>query len=144
MKINITKGLFRLWIVGSVVFVICTYLSFYSEIRDDFRRAQEFDWSTAQAVKPLPPNVPPPPSGYTYVGKMPAAGGNTDKPQEIEIDPNSIRPLTSAPDPFALHPWINVAIVSALAFGVPLTVLVLGWALLWAFSGFRTTSMLEN
>jgi hypothetical protein len=36
------------------------------------------------------------------------------------------------------HPWKGVITAAAVAFGVPLMVLGLGWSLLWALSGFRT------
>ena len=34
------------------------------------------------------------------------------------------------------NPWTSVGTVAAIAFGIPLAVLVLGASLVWAFSGF--------
>jgi hypothetical protein len=34
------------------------------------------------------------------------------------------------------NPWTSVREVAAIAFGVPLVVLILGASLVWAFSGF--------
>jgi hypothetical protein len=38
-----------------------------------------------------------------------------------------------------IHPWESAAKVASLGFGVPLAALVLGWSLVWAFSGFRSS-----
>jgi hypothetical protein len=35
------------------------------------------------------------------------------------------------------HPWRLLCGTSLVAAGVPLSVLALGWSLLWAFSGFK-------
>jgi hypothetical protein len=37
-----------------------------------------------------------------------------------------------------VHPWESVAKAAGVALGLPLATLVVGWSLLWAFSGFRS------
>ena len=37
------------------------------------------------------------------------------------------------------HPWTSLGVLTLVAFGVPVTVLVFGRALLWAADGFRAT-----
>jgi hypothetical protein len=39
MQMNIRKGLLRLWIVGSILFVICVFAVSYSSLREHFRIA---------------------------------------------------------------------------------------------------------
>jgi hypothetical protein len=35
-----------------------------------------------------------------------------------------------------VHPWESAGKVAGVAFGIPLVALLVGWSLLWAFSGF--------
>jgi hypothetical protein len=78
---NWRRGLFRLWIVGTVLFVIAVAFISYGDIKG------EFD-AVAYVIEPTP------------------------------------------------APWETLGWWAAIAFGIPLAVLVLGASLVWAFSGF--------
>jgi hypothetical protein len=111
---NLRRGLFRLWIVGSALFVLAVAFLNYSDIEEEFE--------DAASVILLP--VPDP-----EVIKRFQEGSL--KPV---TDPALIKRLERTPSP-----WASVGRVAAIAFGIPLAVLVLGSSLLWALSGFAVT-----
>ena len=66
--------------------------------------------------------------------------------EQLEAAPN--RPLSEWTDEELLKawwrnnpraPWVSVARVAGIAFGIPLAVLILGSSLVWALSGFAVT-----
>jgi hypothetical protein len=40
-----------------------------------------------------------------------------------------------------IRPWTKVMQAAGIALGGPVAVLILGWSLMWAFSGFRHTQL---
>ena len=150
--INIRQGIFRLWIVSSVLFVIGVGAISYGSISEEFRVANT-DWD-AEAAK------------YGGWSLLPAdctkargtAGIDYDASQkdglcwyktedfrrlypeykDVSNSDLSEKLYAKAGRPLEhIHPWHKVMQTAGFAFGVPLAVLALGWSLLWAIAGFR-------
>jgi hypothetical protein len=127
MALRIARGLFRLWIVGTALFVIAVAAVSYSDIKAEFDRPKPNKIFEVQA-----------PDGRTFELKAPdmqtamsmatrlAKDYVPDKPQLSDYD-------VFTPEP---NPWASVATAAGVALGIPLVVLVLGASLAWAFSGF--------
>lgn len=66
---------------------------------------------------------------------------NLPQEEQLKVVQDSNRKLFGVPDAepaeLAPHPWKKVGGLVAFAIGIPLAVLVLGWSVLWALSGFR-------
>jgi hypothetical protein len=114
---NWRRGLFRLWIVGAALFVIAVAFVSYSEIK------QHFD----TALKPTTTFEVQAPDGRTFDIQAP----------DMETAKAMVRTLAEG---FIIdkppNPWATLGMWAAIAFGIPLVVLVLGASLVWAFSGF--------
>jgi hypothetical protein len=73
-------------------------------------------------------------------GCLPVARADLSKLSDAELMALYKKLLLSDADVGrAPHPWVTVGRVAAVAFGVPLVVLILGASLVWAFSGFAAT-----
>ena len=108
---NLRRGLFRLWLVGSVLFVLAVAFVNYSDIEEEFEDA------TSVIFQPVPdPEV------------IKRFQEGTLQPV---TDPALIKRLERTP-----NPWASLARVAAIALGIPLAVLALGASLLWALFGF--------
>jgi hypothetical protein len=150
---NSRRGLFRLWIVGSVMFVIAVAVISYGEIKNQFN-----------AVAP-----PPPPQGseilvpqlcgeargvagvdYSTKRGPPNVFDKFDNPNRYDkcwyamskfrplypeynnlSDYELIQKLYAVP-----NPWATLGVWTIIAVGIPLAALVIGASLAWAFSGF--------
>ena len=152
---NWRRGLFRLWIVGSALFVIAIAFVSYSEIKSQFN---------ADAV-------PPPPQGAemlvpelcgeargdagtdytTQKGQNPGPWDKYAKPDPYDdcwYTMSKFRPLYPEYNNLSdyelsrmlygirVRPWATLGMWASIALGIPLAVLVLGASLVWAFSGF--------
>jgi hypothetical protein len=107
---NWRRGLFRLWIVGSVLFVIAFAVISYSEIKAQFSAARlEAIRSQLDTSRPLPQWTDDELRAYIAMPK--------------QITPTAI-------------PWATLGIWASIAVGIPLAVLIIGASLVWAFSGF--------
>jgi hypothetical protein len=98
-----------LWIVGSALFVIAVASLNYTDIKEEFDDA-------ASATQPV--------TSVDPWAEFPIV------PKPV-TDPALIRRLERTP-----NPWLSLGSLAAIAVGVPLVVLALGSALVWAFSGF--------
>src|SRR5262249_13961337 len=158
---NWRRGLFRLWIVGTALFVIAIAFVSYSEIKTKFdaldnwnSRPADFELfvpelcGEARGVGGL---ITPSSTDYrnrrtNLLGQIFSANAGTS----CRNSGNSIRNIAGCqittfvrklyPDhgidmPF-LNPWATLGLWASIAFGIPLVVLVLGASLVWAFSGF--------
>jgi hypothetical protein len=108
---NWRRGLFRLWIVGSVLFVIVVASISYSGIK------AEFD----------------------AVARAPKAVTDPKLIEQLEVAPWDTKPFD--PDEYLArfdrpNPWASLGWVASIAVGIPLAALILGSSLVWAFSGF--------
>ena len=128
---NWRRGLFRLWVIGTVLFVMAVAMVAYDDIKtviaygdikakldaakNEFAAAAskreaeqpiDGDWAT-----PDPRNDP----------KLRALA-RLNVMEEVMFD--------------ATRAWARTEYLASIAFGVPLVVLALGASLVWAFSGF--------
>jgi hypothetical protein len=151
-SMNIRRGMFRLWVIASILFVIGVGAISYSSIREEFRYAN-ID-ANAEYKKY---------GGYLVVpadcaGARGVAGTDYNRSQKdglcwyaidnfrrlnpeyknLNDEDLSNRLYEKAGQPIEhLHPWRKVMETASIAFGVPLVVLALGYSLLWVFAGFR-------
>jgi hypothetical protein len=152
MTLNVRKGLFRLWIVCSVLFVAVVCLMSYSSIRDEFRFANTdydaidkelggysllpTDCTKARGVQDSDYSVTDNLCWYRtadFRRLYPEYKDLNDKALSEKLYEKAGQPLKQ------FHPWASVAKTAGVAFGVPLIVLLLGWSLIWALSGFRSS-----
>jgi hypothetical protein len=112
---NVRRGLFRLWIVGAVIFVIGVSCVSFGEIKTEF--------DTAAATSRLGRMLNEP--------QKDAEAGSTDV---TKLSNAELIELYKKSQP---NPWAKVGAAAAIAFGVPLAVLIVGASLVWAFAGFR-------
>ena len=103
---NWRRGLFRLWIVGTVLFVIAVASINYPSIKAEFDTVAH------------PPKLVTDPKLIEQLEAAPP-------------DPINFGYLIPTP-----NPWASVGTAVAIALGIPLAVLALGASLVWAFSGF--------
>jgi hypothetical protein len=149
---NVRRGMFRLWIVCSAIFVLGVGAASYSGIREEFRAAGiDYD---AMAKKYGGDTLLPVDCGQArgavatdyssndglcwYTTAMfrrlyPEYKDLTDHDLSEKVYAKAGRPLTHP------RPWAKVAEAAGIAFGVPMGVLAFGCSLSWALSGFGST-----
>jgi hypothetical protein len=115
---NWRRGLFRLWIVGSVLLVLAIAFISYSDIKAQFDTA-------------LKPNT-------TFEVQLP--DGRTFEVQAPDME-TATAMVRTLPEGFIIdkppNPWATLGLWASIALGIPLAVLALGASLVvWAFSGF--------
>jgi hypothetical protein len=142
--------MFRLWLIGSALFVIIVSAASYTVIREEFRIANtDFD---ALAKELGGYNLVP-----TFCSKVRGISGTdyeerkglcwykmenirrlfpeyknlNDHVLEEKLYEKAGQPLQHR------RPWRKLLYTAAVALGFPLAVLSLGWALNWAIVGFR-------
>ena len=103
---NWRRGLFRLWIVGTALFVIAVASINYPSIKAEFDTVAH------------PPKLVTDPKLIEQLEAAPP-------------DPINFGYLIPTP-----NPWASVGTAVAIALGIPLAVLALGASLVWDFSGF--------
>ena len=151
---NWRRGLFRLWIVGTVLFVIAVAFVSYGEIKAQFdatalqswaeandallvpqfcdqaRGVAGTDYSTQQERHPADPYAKP---CWYAISKFRPLYPEYNNLSDEELS----RKLYDYADPWFRHvPWATLETWAGIAFGIPLAVLVLGASLVWALSGF--------
>jgi len=156
---NWRRGLFRLWIVGTALFVIAVAYFSYDDIKAEFdaaasRRqaasmlatdAKLADWVHQRFYSDMPREQ--------FDKKITAAKPITEPKVIAQLEAifrniDTYRPVPEwtedERETFLLHdliepmpnPWMTLGMWAAIAFGIPMAVLVLGASLVWAFSGF--------
>jgi len=174
MALRIARGLFRLWIVGTALFVIAVAAVSYSDIKAEFeaivsktkvqrlssfaefrlRYPQYDDLSDAQLADALyrkfysdipreqfDKKIEQPGMFDDLISKQPGMVAVKGPGDVIVEFPNGtpeeemLRAMRArfGPDP---NPWTKLGMWASVAFGIPLSVLILGASLAWAFSGF--------
>ena len=117
---NFRRGLFRLWIVGSALFVLAVAFVGYTEIKEQFvPNTFEVQLPDGRTFEVQAPDMQ---TATAIISKL---------PQDFVPD----KPLRSD----AVHPWATLGTWASIAFGIPLVVLALGSSLVWALSGFAAT-----
>ncbi len=135
---NARRGMFRLWVIFSVLFAIGVGTASYNRILNEFK-------STVTGI-PVDCGKALGAEGIDYA----VIGDSCWYPMEKfrhfypEYQSLSDRVLTEKPWAKAgiplekhHHPWKMVFNTVVLAFGIPLVILALGFGLGWAFAGFR-------
>jgi hypothetical protein len=155
--LNIRQGLFRLWVIASILFVVGVGVISYRGIREEFRIAYT-DWD-AMAKE------------YGGSSLLPADCSKTRGAVNIDYsqsdglcwyEPKTFRRLypeykdlsnkvlaeklyAKAGRPLERQcPWNKVAVTAGVALCVPLAALALGWSSIWAIAGFRGSPSRKN
>jgi hypothetical protein len=128
---NWRRGLFRLWVIGTMLFVMALAMVGYNDIKkviaySDIKK--EFDAAVKAEVDAA---ARKPGAGQPISGDW-AMPTPTDA--RLVTDPKVLARLNGAVDPDEV--WANAEYLAGIAAGVPLAVLALGASLVWAFSGF--------
>jgi hypothetical protein len=161
---NLRRGLLRLWIVGTALFVLAVAFVSYSEIKQQFDTVALQRWADANSAV-LVPTLCGQARGDVGVDystseaeKSPNPYAKYKKPNPYETcwyDISKFRPLYPEYNDlsdkeltqklYAAHgmpireppnPWVTLGVWASIALGIPLAVLALGSSLVWAFSGF--------
>jgi hypothetical protein len=146
---NIRRGLFRLWIIFACLFVIAVGVASSYPIRREFEKAGEAKAILTRIEREgilivpcfhrgkRPFDVLQPNGRYGYdIPKFRA-----QHPEYRDLDEDRL--LDRLCDEAGINmkmpftPWTKVMEAGAIAVGVPVAVLILGWASLWAYAGFR-------
>src|SRR5262245_56613265 len=150
---NWRRGLFRLWIVGTALFVIAVALISYSEIKMQFRVTALARWVEANDALLVPQlcsesrgvagvdystendKLNPFDKCWYEISKFrplyPEYNNLSEKELSRKLYAEHGIPIRDLP-----NPWATLGTWASIAFGIPLVVLVLGASLVWAFSGF--------
>jgi hypothetical protein len=149
MGMNIRRGLFRLWIVFACLFVIAVGVALSYPIRREFEKAGAakailirieregilFAPCSVRGRRPFDVLQPNGRCGYD-ISKFKA-----QHPEYRNLDEDELvyrlcdEAGINIKMPFS--PWTKVIEAGGIAVGVPAVVLILGWASLWAYAGFR-------
>jgi len=134
--VNIRRGLFRLWVVASLLFLIWLGWLSYDEIRSEFKYASlglPADCGKARGS-----------SGKDYEEDGGLCWYDQSKfrklfPEYKDLSDEDLSDKlyagTGLPHRPA-RPWAKLLGTLGFATGVPLAALALGWSLIWALSGF--------
>ena len=145
---NLRRGLFRLWIIGSALFVLAVAFVSYSGIKAEFDAADRPDLSTNAKLadevyqrfysdmrrEEFDRKISDP----KIIARLEAIVAKTDtsRPLSQWSDDELLAHMIAGPVP---NVWASVGRAVGIAFGIPLMVLILGSSLLWALSGFAAT-----
>jgi len=148
---NVRRGLFRLWIVLSLIFMIGVISVSYSDVESEFERYELGEYMASRSTLLLP------------VSCAQARGTEGDHYQRAVMtskelcwyDEPVFRELYSEYDDLpqeqlahrmyqragletqpAARPWVTVGETAAIAVGIPIAVLLVGAAFVWAIAGF--------
>ena len=160
---NWRRGLFRLWIVGSALFVLAVAFVSYTEIKADFdvvARASKPE-VTSSFIAEFRQQYPEYNSltdaqlleavYEKFFSDMPREQFEKQVSEKISASNKAVKfqgQLHEFPADFTdeqiatalkstiKNPWATLGVWVSIAFGIPLAVLVLGASLVWAFSGF--------
>jgi hypothetical protein len=159
---NFRRGLFRLWLVASVVFVLAVGTLSFEEIKSQFDAVARLkDLDRYETMLPVLCGQVRGEAGKDYTTKENQVPGPWDtyaKPNPFDAcwyTMTAFRPLyteykdlsdhelarrlyTAAGTPLTdvPNPWVTLSFWAGIALGIPLAVLALGTALVWALAGF--------
>ena len=164
---NFRRGLFRLWIIGSVLFVLAVAFFSYAEIKKQFNDIviqAAFDERKVEFIVPQLCGTARGVVGKDYTTKSGQNPGPWDEyttpnyfdncwyamskfrplyPEYKDVSDNELSRKLYAdygePGRDLPNPWATIGTWASIALGIPLVVLILGSSLVWAFSGFAAT-----
>jgi hypothetical protein len=143
---NIRRGLFRLWVVLSGIFIIAASILLSGGIRDEFKKARGVkEMSSFKTLLPVDCSKVRGSVASDYSNFEGQCWYEIPKfrklyPEYKDVDDNRLSeflyekagiPLTP------IRPWRKLMETVGFIVGVPLVVLLLGRSLMWAASGFR-------
>jgi hypothetical protein len=146
--VNFRQGFLRLWVVGSVLFVVAVGLFSYKQVMSEFERSSQWqDWSKFRVI-PVDCRDARGKSGIDYDGnyfdRLDEPGSHpkcwykidalrrlypeyNDLSEDVLI--NKLRQKAGVPTTEPEAPWKTLRIVILVAVGVPVLFLLLGEAL---------------
>jgi len=160
---NWRRGLFRLWIVGTVLFVIAVAFVSYSEIKADFdvvaraskpevtlsfiaefrQQYPEYNSLTdAQLLEAVYEKFYSDVPRQQFEKRISENISASDKAVKFQGQLHEFpadftdEQIATALKSTIKNPWVSVGEAVAIAVGIPLAALALGASLVWAFSGF--------
>jgi len=145
---NWRRGLFRLWIVGTVLFVLAVAAFNYPTIKAEFIVAANkpdlaAHWLADEVYQRFYSDMPRDQfdkkiSDPKMIARLEAIVKkiDTSRPLSQWTDDELLAHIALSDTGPPISPWTSVGTAAAIAFGIPLVVLVLGSSLVWAFSGF--------
>jgi hypothetical protein len=147
MRLNVRRGLFRLWIVLSCLWVILICITSIAPIRQEFAKAASMHNLAGASWTPDEPVDCSLARGTEYRREgslcwyslptfrklFPEYADVPEQELSEKIYAKAGIPLTP------IRPWPKLGEKVALALGLPLGTFILGWAFLWALSGFLRT-----
>jgi hypothetical protein len=149
-RMNIRRGMFRLWVVASALFVLVAGAASYNGIREEFTLssidydaiAKKYGGDTLFPVDCEQARCLAATDYSSSEGLCWYATGNFRRlyPEYKDINDHDLSEKIYAKAGRSLthpHPWVKVAEAASIAFGAPLAVLALGYSLSWALAGFR-------
>jgi hypothetical protein len=150
--VNVRRGLFRLWLVFAVLFVMGVVGLYFGDLREEFRRASLMKNIAATSILLLPTDCTDARGAvdidYTTRTtdphcwyELPKFRTHYPEYNDLSEDDLAEKLYGKAGIPTnRVRPWRHTFQVLAAAFGIPLAFLFLGTALVWATEGFRSSS----
>ncbi len=149
MSVNLRRGLFRLWVIISVMFVAGCFFLDWSNIDLSFRRAGKIaDFQSRYKNRLMPVNCDQArgkekedfvrAEDFCWTEAMHSV--TKLYPEYASLDDKTLRQtfLVNAQMSSSWpHPWNDLIEVGVMSLLPPVIVFLLGWSLLWAISGFR-------
>lgn len=144
-SLNLPRGLFRVWIVFSVVWIVWIGSSSFQAIETEFARGDKRPSAEAHWVPLLCEAPVRGIEGTDYIKNRYAcwyefAVFRRNYPEYADIDDKVLTARLYERSEL-LGPWERVLNALILALAPPLTALLLSGALYWAFRGFRKGTM---
>jgi hypothetical protein len=158
---RVRRGFFRLWIVGTALFVFAIAFISYNEIKAQFDAVPSKPEVTSSFIAEFRQQYPE----YNnltdaqlldtvykkFYSDMPREEFEKQVSEEISASNKIVKfqgqvhefpadftdeEIATALKSTIKNPWASVGEAAAIAFGIPLAALILGGSLIWAFSGF--------
>jgi hypothetical protein len=173
MRLNWRQGFFRFWVIGSALFVMAAAWISYGDIKSQFDQAATMKLLEHDKIMlPVLCGKARGVEGTDFQRGLfddliPSAKRDTSSPPNPfdncwyqmpkfrvlypEYNDLSDRELSSKlyadvgiPTRDLPNPWMTMLGIAAVAFGIPLIVLIFGLVLAWGFSGFKAKHQLDD
>ena len=152
MRLNVRRGLFRLWLVLSCLWAIFIIAVSFGPVREEFAKGTSMRKLDAASWVPDEPVDCAMARGTEYRREdslcwyslptfrklYPEYADLPEKDLSEKLYAKARIPLTP------IRPWPMLWEKVALAIGPPVGILVLGWAFLWALSGFANPKTVKG